>query len=143
MSPNPPLKNIPTSQPSSLAPTQPTVKNTQDKNTPVTDPPIHLFANTKEMVYHLPQDKNFASQPKPPKEKDFTYKTYAPIQDSKIVDLVYSRAMKDLHFTISLQELLLLSLEVQQKVKDTVTPQAHRNRRKRFIISRCITIHGR
>jgi hypothetical protein len=72
---NPPPKNIPTSQPPSSTPAQPTVENTQDKNTPVTNPPIHPFANTKETVYCPPQDKNFASQPKPPKEKDFTYKT--------------------------------------------------------------------
>jgi hypothetical protein len=109
---NPPPKNIPTSQPSSSAPAQPIIENTQDKNTPVTDPPIHPFANTKETIYRPPQDKNFASQPKALKEKDFAYKTYAPIQDSKIADSVYSRAMKDLHFTISLQELLSLSPEV-------------------------------
>jgi hypothetical protein len=119
----PPLKNILTLKPSTLAPAQPTIENTQDKNTSITDPPIHPFANTKEMVYCPPQDKNFALQPKPPKEKDFAYKTYAPIQDSKMADLVYSCAMKDSHFTISLQELLLLSPEVQQKVMDAVTPK--------------------
>jgi hypothetical protein len=81
------------------------------------------FTNTKETVYCPPQDKNFALQPKPPKEKDFAYKTYAPIQDSKIADLVYSCTMKDSHFTISLQELLSLSVEVRQKVKDAVTPK--------------------
>jgi hypothetical protein len=75
------------------------------------------------MVYYPPQDKNFALQSKPPKEKYFAYKTYAPIQDSKIADSVYSHIMKDSHFTISPQELLSLSPEVQQKVKDAVTPK--------------------
>lgn len=99
----------------------------------MTDPPIHPFANTKEMVYHPPQEKNFALQPKHPKEKDFAYKTYAPIQDSKIADSVYSHAMKDLHFTISWQELLSLSLEVQQKVKDAVTPKCIATREKNLL----------
>jgi hypothetical protein len=58
---------------------QPTIESTQDKNSSITEPPIHPFTNTKEMVYHPPQDKNLALQSKPPKEKDFTYKTYAPI----------------------------------------------------------------
>jgi hypothetical protein len=62
-------------------------------------------------------------QPKQTKEKEVAYCTQAPIHDPKITNNVYSHAMKDSTLTILHQELLSLSPEVQQKVKDAVLPK--------------------
>jgi len=85
---------------------------------------VHPYAKTKEANYLPPHERNYAtSAPKPPKEKDFAYRTHAPVQDSKIADEVYTCSMKTSFVTLSHQELLSLSPEVRQKVREAVTPK--------------------
>jgi len=87
-------------------------------------PIVHCYAKTREANYLPPHERNYAtSAPKPPKEKDFAYQTHAPVQDSKIADKVYTRSMKTSFVTLLHQELLLLSPEVRQKVREAVTPK--------------------
>jgi hypothetical protein len=117
----------PITEPANLQPSEnmctSAMENTAPITVPPTLPPIHPFANVKETNYQPPQDKNFTSQLKPTKEKEVAYHTQAPIHDPKIANNVYSRTMKDSTLTISHQELLSLSPEVRQKVKDAVSPK--------------------
>lgn len=110
------LMSHPITEPATLQPSEnmctPTMENTAPITVPSTLPPIHPFANVKETNFQPPQDKNFALQPKPTKEKEVTYCTQTPIHDPKITDDIYSHTMKDSTLMILHQELLSLSPKV-------------------------------
>lgn len=72
--------------------------------------PVHLFAQTRNATYTLPHSQNFGA-PRPAALKDIAHCTQAPVQSSKIADDVYTRSLQ-IHFSITQEELLLLSLEV-------------------------------
>jgi hypothetical protein len=113
--------------------TQPSQKraappNVASVSTPTTDnitnAPVHPFAD-KRSNYLPPQNKNFAS----PQKSDPAYKTLAPIQDHKVLEDVYKRSMSSPCVTLTPNELLSISPEVRQKVREAITPkrQMHNN----------------
>jgi hypothetical protein len=109
--------------PPALAPTPAPVPATVPATQKPAEPPIHPFAKVPETSYRPPHERNFAAPPPKPKDKDSAYRTQAPVQDKKIADDVYARSMTTPFVTLSPQELLSLSPEVRQKVRDSVTPK--------------------
>jgi hypothetical protein len=97
-------------------PANPIPSNPPDDN--ILNAPLHPFAN-KRTNYLPPQDKNFAA----PQKSDPAYKTFAPIQSPKIVEEVYNRSMATPCVTLSTNELLSISPEVRQKVREAITPK--------------------
>jgi len=57
------------------------------------------------------------------KDKEPAYKTFALIQNPKVTDMVYERSMKAPSVTVLPEELLSLSPEIRQKMRDAVTPK--------------------
>jgi hypothetical protein len=89
-----------------------------------TQAPVHPFRKAAEPAYRPPHERNFGAQPKPTnKPGDTAYRTYAPVQDPKIAEDVYTRSMNTPYITLSQQELLSLSPEVRQKVREVITPK--------------------
>jgi hypothetical protein len=118
------------------APSSTSAPNTNSTVPDPSDSPVHPFANVKETNYLPPHERNFAAPaPKPPKEKDFAYRTQAPVQDPRIAEEVYARTLKAPLVTLSSQELWALSPEVRQKVRDTVTPKRVSNDAKDVLIN--------
>jgi hypothetical protein len=121
--PAPPPK--PKSKPANSTPTalKVTPKATKPIGEPA-NPPIHPFKAAREPAYLPPHERNFGAVPvRPAKDKDSAYRTQAPVQDSSIADDVYKRSMKTPFVTLTQQELLSLSPEVRQKVREAVTPK--------------------
>ena len=86
--------------------------------------PVHPFRNVREPAYAPPHDRNYAAvPPQLGKDKETAYCLTAPIQDAKIAEEVYNRSMTVPCITISYRELLFLSPEVRQKVREVVTPK--------------------
>ena len=95
-----------------------TIQNTEPQ------PPIHLFANIPEAQYIPPSTRNFAAPAdKASKDKKPAYRTAAPIQNPKVAKEVYERSMKAPFITLSPAELLALSPDYCQKLRDSVTPK--------------------
>jgi hypothetical protein len=91
---------------------------------PVEKRTFHPYGRAREPNYLPPQDRNFAGPPpKAPKDKDPAYQVQAPIEDPKIADDVYQRWIKTQHLTVSAEELLSLSSEVRNRVRENVTPK--------------------
>src|ERR1700723_4452171 len=88
-------------------------------------PPIHPFTGVHKTTYLPPHEHNFAmSAPvKPAKAKEPAYHTSAPIQNDKIVNNVYARAMSSPCITISPHELLSISPDARAKIRENVTPR--------------------
>ena len=88
-------------------------------------PPIHPFAGVRETTYLPPHERNFATSApvKPAKAKEPAYHTSAPIQNDKIVNDVYARAMSSPCITISPHELLSISPDARAKIRENVTPR--------------------
>lgn len=105
----------PTEKTKADAPPPPRVDN-------ITNAPTHPFAS-KRANYLPPQEKNFAS----PQKSDPAYKTTAPIQNAKTVEEVYKRSMAAPCVTLTPNELLSISAEVRQKVREAVTPKRQTN----------------
>src|ERR1700723_4534959 len=87
--------------------------------------PIHPFAGVRKNTYLPPHERNFATSApvKPTKVKEPAYHTSAPIQNDKIVNDVYIRAMSSPCITISPHELLLISPDTRAKIRENVTPR--------------------
>jgi hypothetical protein len=63
-----------------------------EKPAAMTQPPLHPFANIKEMSYQPPHERNFATAPgKPAKDKEPAYHYVAPIQNLCTVVNVYNK----------------------------------------------------
>jgi len=103
------------------------VQERENTPPPVTEkePPVHPFAGLPESNYVSPSVRNFAApvDKNINKEKEPAYKTVAPIQNPKVTDAIYKRSMKSPSVTISPKELLSLSPEIQQKMRDAVMPK--------------------
>src|SRR6202034_1149093 len=86
------------------------------------EPPIHPFAEARNVTYAAPQNRNFGTVPKPPpvKKVDPAYRTHAPIYNSKIAADVYDRAMAT-SVTLTQRELLSLSPEVRSQVHEATS----------------------
>jgi hypothetical protein len=118
-----PEKSTPSTETSNET-NKPTSTTSTSSTDEPTEAPIHPYRDVSEPNYAPPRDRNFAaSPPKPPKEKEVAYRTQAPIYDQKLAEEVYSRTMKTPFVTLSQQELLSLSPEVRQKIRDDVTPK--------------------
>ena len=98
-------------QPVISTPSAPQVDN-------IANPPLHPFA-PRRANYLPPQDKNFAM----PQKGDPAYKTAAPIQNPKVVEDVYLRSMSNACVTLTPNELLSISAEVRQKVRESIQPK--------------------
>ena len=79
---------------------------------------IHPFA---DKPYAIPKDCNFTAKPMPPKKSEPAYQNVAPIQDSKIVEEVFDRAMKLRVIPMSHEELLALSMDYHQRTCEAIT----------------------
>jgi hypothetical protein len=91
---------------------------------PHSEAPLHPFRGAREPVYAPPHERNFAAQqPWVAKDKEPAYRSIAPIQDPKIAENVYQRSMNVPCITLSQKELLSLSHEVRQHVREAVTPK--------------------
>lgn len=90
----------------------------------INDPPIHPFANIPEAQYIPPSKRNFGAQAEKEKpSKEPAYRTIAPIHSSHFAEEVYTRSMKLPFVTLSSEELLSISPEYRQKMRDAVTPK--------------------
>jgi len=122
----PPKKKMPPAVPAEATTDDaaPAVATDPTKATPPSA--VHPFRSAPDASYTPPTTRNFGlPNAKPPvaKDKELAYRTYAPVQDRKIADDVYARSMQTPCVTLTQQELLSLSPEVRQKVRDVVTPK--------------------
>jgi hypothetical protein len=92
--------------------------------TNVTEHLIHPYANANDGAYAAPQQRNFASLPKPapPKKSEPVYCTMALIYNIKVAANVYDRTMST-QVTLTQWELLLLSPEVHSQVCEVTSKQ--------------------
>jgi hypothetical protein len=87
-------------------------------------PPVHPFSNVPEAHYVPPTSRNFTGPPDKEKQsKEPAYRTIAPIHNSKFAEEVYTRSMKSPFVTLTPKELLSISPEYRQKMRDAVTPK--------------------
>ena len=92
-------------------PSPPVEQDSEDTN----DPPVHPYSNIPEVRF-APAVSNKSTGPSTTsKGKEPSYFTIIPIQDPKIIDNVYKRAMKALSVTVSHEELLSLSPDLRQR----------------------------
>jgi hypothetical protein len=111
---------------STTKPTSETTNTTRTTSTSMPkDPPVHPFAKVNETAYLPPHERNFASVPtsKNTKESVPTYHSIAPVQDPRIAIDVYTRSMKAPFVTLTPEELMSISAEVRNKVREAVTPR--------------------
>jgi len=89
------------------------------------EPPVHPFAGLPESNYIPPSIRNFAApvDKNINNEKEPAYKTVTPIQNPKVADAIYERSIKSPSVTISPEELLSLSPDIRQKMRDAVMPK--------------------
>ena len=103
------------------------VQERENTPPPVTEkePSAHPFAGIPESNYVPPSVCNFAApvDKNINKDKEPTYKTVTSIQNPKVADAIYERLMKSPSVTILPEELLSLSPEIRQKMRDAVTPK--------------------
>ena len=106
------------------------VLNNKQQPSPTIDPHtktteellVHPYSNVPEACFAPPTTK--VDQPLSAlKGKESTTHTIIPIQNPKIVDEVYQRAMKVHSVTVSHEELLLLSPDLHQHHREQVTPK--------------------
>jgi hypothetical protein len=95
-----------------------------EKPTTTTQPPLHPFTNIAETSYQPPHKCNFAAAPtKPAKEKEPAYHYVAPIQNPCTVVNVYNKSTQPPHITLSPEELLAISPEVRNQLREAIMPK--------------------
>ena len=86
--------------------------------------PIHPFRDVCETAYLPPHERNFGRlPPKQDKNRDAAYRMHAPIQNADTVEAVFKRSMETPFVTLSQSELLSLSVDCCQKMRESVTPK--------------------
>ena len=81
----------------------------------------HPFRNAKDAAYTPPTDRNIgAPAPQANKKSEPAYKQQSMIYKASITTDVYSRTM-DMPITVTQQELLSLSPEVQAQIREAIT----------------------
>ena len=85
---------------------------------------IHPFTRVKDTVYALPTTNNVGAKPKPlpPKKPDVPLRTAAPVYDPQVASTMYVHTI-DSQITITQHELLLLSPEVRNQVREATSNQ--------------------
>jgi hypothetical protein len=112
---SPPTNPAPVTQPSDLDNTTNPVVAPEPKNAP-----IHLFMKACEPSYLPPHERNLAGPPlKQTKERE--YQVQAPIENPQIASDVYLQWMRTPNVTLTSEELLSLSPDVQNKVHESIT----------------------
>ena len=86
------------------------------------EPSVHPFARAKDAAYALPTTNNVAAKPKPApsKKPDVPLTTAAPVYDPQVASTIYA-CMMDSQITITQRELLSLSLEVRNQVREATS----------------------
>lgn len=84
--------------------------------------PAHPFEKARDANYLPPVNRNLGA-PVKPKEREPAYHTQAPIQDSKFIETVLERSLKETHITLTFEELLSLSPDLRYRIRDKVTPK--------------------
>ena len=86
------------------------------------EPPVHPFARAKDAAYAPPTTNNVAAKPKPapPRKPDIPLRTAAPVYDPQVASAIYAHTM-DSQITITQRELLSLSLEVRNQVREVTS----------------------
>jgi hypothetical protein len=114
--PAPAIAIVPTVEPQLAPVVQPTVTDTT-----IDEDPIHPFAREN---YEPPSERNVAA----PQSKKISpaYRNVAPIQDGKVAEAVYRRAMAT-EITVTQEELLSLSPEVRNQMKDAISSKHQPN----------------
>jgi hypothetical protein len=116
----------PQAQPKRTPPPQPPKEAPRQEIPDPTPPakpsgPIHPYAAAAENSYLPPHERNFAA--KPAKDKEFAYRTTAPIQSAAIVGDVYNKTMKSQCVTLSPEEVMAIAPDVRMKVREQITPK--------------------
>ena len=89
-----------------------------------TSEPVHPFRNVRETAYLPPHERNFGGlPPKQDKNRDLAYRTHAPVKNPNTVEAVFKRSMETPFVTLSQSELLSLSADCRQKMRESVTPK--------------------
>ena len=76
------------------------------------EPPIHPFAGIPESNYVPPSVHNFAApaDKNGSKDKEPAYKTFAPVQNPKVADVIYEARYASLSCTVYLSNILWIPL---------------------------------
>ena len=109
-------------QPATIDERQPSPPVEQDSEV-TNDPPVHPYSNIPEARFAPAVSDKSTGPSTTSKGKEPSYRTVVPIQDPKIIDDVYKRAMKAPSVTVSHEELLSLSPDLRQRHRDQVTPK--------------------
>ena len=119
----PAASDAPASMPTTI-PRQSEAITAEGNTNHISQPPVHPFARAKDASYSPPTTDNIATKPKPPlpKKSEGSYKTTAPIYDPKVTSDVYACTM-DSQITLTQHELLSLSPEVRNQVREATTNQ--------------------
>ena len=131
----PAKRPTPTPAPAPVAPASPPVPVAQHPPPPLAaqeevndneEPLVHPFTRVKDAAYALPTTNNIAVKPKPapPKKPEVPLRTatpvYDPVYDPQVASTVYVHT-KDSQITITQRELLSLSLEVRNQVREVTS----------------------
>ena len=86
------------------------------------EPPVHPFTRAKDAAYAPLTTNNVAAKPKlaPPKKPDIPLRTATPVYDPQVASAIYAHTM-DSQITITQRELLLLSPEVRNQVREVTS----------------------
>ena len=95
-----------------------TIKSTSSTSQKSSDS-THPFSSARP--YEPPTERNIGAKTKESVDQPTIYKNKAPVQDAKIVNEVFDRAMKLRVIPISQEELMALSSDFRNKTKEAVT----------------------
>ena len=86
--------------------------------------PVHPFRDVCKMAYLPLHEKNFGRLPlEQDKNRDADYRTHDLIQNADTVEAVFKWSMEMPFVTLSQSELLSLSVDCHQKMRESVTPE--------------------
>ena len=115
-----PVAPIPPPVPSAQLPPPPSA--TPEEVNDDHEPPVHPFTRAKDAAYAPLTTNNVAVKPKPapPKKPDVPLRTAALVYDPQVASAIYACTM-DSQITITQRELLSLSLEVRNQVREVTS----------------------
>ncbi|KAF8232922.1 hypothetical protein L208DRAFT_1269648, partial [Tricholoma matsutake] len=123
---------VPPPSTSSSTTVNPSTSTTTPTSTPTTSPlttippmqtSVHPYALVRENTYLPPHKRNFTGTSKDKEKNGPSYATQAPVQNEKIAHDIFARSMKMSIITLTSEELLSLSPQVQTKWREQVTPK--------------------
>jgi hypothetical protein len=99
----------------------PKPKPTEPPKSMSAQPQVHPFADVCDAPYKPPHERNFAAAPKPAKDKEPTYQTLTPIQNSELTMEIYNKLMKSPLVTLFPEELFAISPDVWNQLREAIT----------------------